>query len=99
MGLIELTGGKISSKNSTIHLGEDSPWVTRHHMNWRHKTAEKLSRNDKEGLHYTSVISCSQADFAKVHETFIELIKKTRKTVAASADEVLGHYSLDLYKI
>ncbi|MNL38709.1 hypothetical protein D3C87_1609410 [compost metagenome] len=99
MGLIEMNGGKMSSKNASIHLGEDSIWVTRHHMNWRHKTAEKLSRNNKEGLHYSSVISCSREDLAKIHESFVEIIKKTRKTVSASADEVLGHYSLDLYKL
>jgi transcriptional regulator with XRE-family HTH domain len=96
MGLLTF---EVASQTSSLHVGESNPWVVRHHMNWRHKTAEKLSRGVRDGLHYTSVVSCSREDFALIHENFIETIQKVRKTVSKSSDEVLGHYSLDLYKL
>jgi hypothetical protein len=99
MGLVEFESGKVTSHTSGLHVGESSPWVSRHHMNWRHKTAEKLSRGNKDGLHYTSVISCSAEDLTRIREFFIDTIQKTRKTVSKSDDEVVAHYSLDLYQL
>ena len=99
MGFVSIKNGKISPTDKNIHLGIDSPWVNRHHANWRIKTLERLTRGDLSGLHYSSAISCSEEDLEKIYELFVKTIKKARSIVKTSADEAVAHYAIDFFKV
>lgn len=99
IGAVEEKDGQFRSLKQDLHLGVDSPWLPKHHMNWRIKTAGKMMEESLEGLHYSSVISCSKADLDALREIFTEAISKSRGIVQKSADELVAHYAIDLYTL
>ncbi len=99
IGLILKKQNKWHVVHTNTHLGIDSPWVSRHHMNWRMKISEKMSRSDLNGLHYSSVASCSQVDRVKINEILLEAIQKCRSIIKNSPDEMTIYYGLDLFNL
>lgn len=97
MGLVNEDGGRFWSTDKGVHLDSESPWISRHHANWRHKTAERMSRDQLEGLHYSSAISCSASDLPRIKDVLIEALQKVRKIVSKSGDETVAHYAIDFY--
>jgi hypothetical protein len=99
MGLAKKDHNKWSVLHTSTHLGPDSPWLSRHHINWRMKICEKMSREDLEGLHYTSIASCSHQDRARVNQVLVDALQKCREIIKNSSDEVSFYYGCDLFDL
>ncbi len=82
-----------------IHLGSDSPMISRHHINWRLKAMQSIERDATEGLHYTSVVSLSKSDFEMIKEILIQTIQKVKPIIKDSAEEELASFALDFFRI
>jgi hypothetical protein len=99
IGLIEKKNNKWKVSDTRTHLGQGSPWLSRHHINWRMKICERMSREDMSGLHYTSVASCSLQDREKINQIFVEALQKCRALIKDSPDEVSFYYGFDLFDL
>lgn len=100
IGLIRQTQEKFQASVSRIHLGADSPLISKHHLNWRLKTLEVLEReNNGDDLHYSSVISISISDFKKIKEELISNITSIKEIVRDSNEEELYCFSADLFRV
>lgn len=99
MGLVTFAMNKIECLNSQVHLGADEDCIFQHHQNWRLKTIEKMNNGNHQGMHYSSVISCSRRDLEKVNKVLVEAIRQIRQTVKDSKDEEVAHYSIDFYNL
>lgn len=83
-----------------IHLGADSPLISKHHTNWRLQAIRSLERANSEDLHYSSVISCSENDRAIIREALVKAIEEVKKTVRSSErEEVAQAFSVDFFGI
>ncbi len=99
IGLIFKKNNRWHVTHTNTHLGSDSPWLSRHHMNWRIKMTEKMSRNDLVGLHYSSTACCSKEDKIIINQTLLTAIQKCRDIIKKSSNEVVFYYGVDLFNL
>lgn len=97
-GLLELTTkGELRVGKSQIHLGADSPLISKHHINWRLQAIRSIDHDPNGGLHDSSVISISKKDEKVISEKLIETIKELKQVIRESKEEDIAVFSLDLF--
>jgi uncharacterized protein (TIGR02147 family) len=99
VGILKKEGAKLKVGPSQVFLGSDSPLISKLHSNWRLEALKSLDRYTEKDLHYSSVISASYEDVAKIREILIESINQIRAVVKPSKDEACFVYNLDLFKL
>ncbi len=82
-----------------IRLGNTSHNIYKHHTNWRMQAIASLEREELFDLHYSSVLSLSKEDVAKLKERFLESIRETVQSVRQSKEEKLYCYCLDFFDL
>ena len=98
-GLAEENKGEYRIGDVRIHLDSESPMISKHHLNWRMQAMQSLEKEGSHDLHYSSVITVSEADLPRVRETLVKAIESVRSVVRPSVDETLFCYSIDLFQI
>ena len=94
--LVLETNGRYTMKAAHTHLELGSPFLPRHHTNWRLQTIQKCERLSQEELMFTSPFSVSRADFLKIREELTALIQSSSKIIRASPAEDVACLNLDL---
>lgn len=102
-----LTGAGLMTKGKTglkigaarIHLGSESPLISKHHLNWRLQAMQRFSRRTSEDLHYSSVITLSAKDILLVKEKIVAAIRDVKEIVRDSKEEKLQCFSLDFFEV
>lgn len=83
-----------------IHLGNESPLISKFHTNWRIKAIHALDQDSfATNLHYSSVISFSAADFDKIKSALVDMIENSKKVIRESPPEQIGVFNIDFFKI
>ncbi len=98
-GLVEEQGNKLSIGQKVVHLGRDSPFISKHHANWRLQALASLDRNRSSDLHYSSVVTIGKSDVKKVREILVRAIEEVRATIKPSPDEALYCYAIDWFSV
>jgi uncharacterized protein (TIGR02147 family) len=99
-GLLNLTSKGYEIQERETHVDADSPLVAKHHINWRMKAIQNLERNDRDSLHYSSVVTVSRKQIPKIREILVSAIADIRKTVRdTEPEDTLYSYSLDLFPV
>jgi uncharacterized protein (TIGR02147 family) len=99
VGLIELRDGKYVSGAARLHLGNDSPVIAKHHINWRLQAIQSLERDTGEDLHYSSVVSLSAADVLEIKRQIVKTIESIKGVVRDSKEETVACFSLDFFRL
>ncbi|MCB9073874.1 MAG: TIGR02147 family protein [Bdellovibrionaceae bacterium] len=99
VGLVFLNKGVYKIGTTSIHLKADSPLISRHHVNWRLYTTQKLPERREEDIHYSSVVTLSHADVVRIKENIVEFIKNSKAIIKQSPEEVLYSLDLDFFKV
>jgi uncharacterized protein (TIGR02147 family) len=97
-GLVSRSGDKWMIANHSLHIEENSPYVLFHHGNWRSKALDSARFKNPDDLHYTSVFSLSDRDFATLREMLMEFVRKKRSLIAASPEEAMVSFNFDLFR-
>jgi uncharacterized protein (TIGR02147 family) len=84
---------------SMTHLSPESPFAPRHLANWRLKAIEHHSTLRDDELAFSSALTLSRADFAKIKELLLDTVKKTYQIVGPSQNEVLGCINIDWFEV
>lgn len=98
-GLIRESQGGLLPGESRIHLTDDSPMISKHHINWRMQAIQSLDQEAPGELHYSSVVSVSRQDTPRVREILLKAIEEVRKVVKESKDERVCCYAVDLFAV
>lgn len=98
-GLARRVGSHYEPGRTRIHLSKDSPQIQRHHTNWRMRAIHSIDVNDEQDLHYSSVVTISEEDVAKIKELFIKSIESARKIVKESPEETLQGICIDFFRV
>ena len=98
-GVLVQKSGRLQIGSAQIHLGRNSPMIKSHHSNWRVRAIQALDQRSQTALHYSSVISLSQADWARVRELLLKSIQGVDEITGPSREEVALAFSLDLFRI
>lgn len=96
LGLVEMKGDRVTAGKNHVHLGNESPLVSRHHTNWRVFTLPHLGH--PENLHYSGCFSLSHADATAIKEDLVKLLKRVVERVSHSREETLYTFCLDFFE-
>lgn len=99
IGILKTQGAELRQGETNLFVGTDSPFLSRHLLNWRTQAIRSLDHPQKQDLHYSSVITCSKEDALKIREEIMAAIQNIRKTIQASKDETLMVYSFDFFSL
>ena len=81
------------------HLGKDSPFLIRHHSNWRMRALQRSDTLSDQELMYTAPFSISEKDFPILREQLVAAIQEFLKTVKASQGEMVACLNMDLFRV
>jgi uncharacterized protein (TIGR02147 family) len=98
-GLASMVSGRWKPGQRRIHLGSDSPLVSKHHLNWRVYGMRTLDDTLDQDLHYTSIVTLSRADAERLKVLWVEAMNRHNKLVEPSPEEVCYALVLDFFEI
>lgn len=98
-GLAVEQNGKINIGEFFTNVGRDSPFVNRHHINWRLKVLSDLNLSQPEDLHFTNPVTISKSDFLKIREFLVKTIAEFCQAAEPSPAEELACLNLDWVRI
>jgi uncharacterized protein (TIGR02147 family) len=97
VGLVEEKLGRFRSSPQRTHLEKTSPFLARHHSNWRMKGIQRAEDLKDDEIMFSGPLSISSADFKKVREQIVELIQSVSKTVKDTKPEDIAVFAVDLF--
>lgn len=105
MGFLERTG-LILIQNERYKLGEihthlsgESPFIIKHHMNWRLKALQRHDNIRAEEMAFTAPMSLSKKDFLKIREKLLTSIKEIIEVAKESEAEDVAFLNIDWFWI
>lgn len=99
VGLLQRDKTGYSIGKTHIHIGSQSPVITRHHSNWRQRVMRRLEQPRVDDLHFTGVYSLSQEDYQFIRELLLQTIEKANQVISKSSEEILINLNADLYAL
>lgn len=99
LGLLKIENEELVVGPRHVHLDNKSELVLTHHRNWRTQTLQSLQFLDRDDLHFSSCVSLSEEDVAKVKETILGCIKKNVETISDSKEEVAYVMNFDFHRL
>ncbi len=97
--LVVENNGLLTMGPPVTHVGHDSPFVNRHHTNWRLKAMQSMEGTSDLDLFYTGPMALSKSAAQDIRKTLVDLISKSTKKVADSDSEVLRCLNIDWFGI
>lgn len=98
-GMIREDGDKIVQGPSRVHLPKGSPFLVKHHSNWRMKAIQSFDYERENDMHYTMVMSLSKKDVAKMQEFILELVSNTDTLIKTTGDEIVYSLCVDWFQV
>ncbi|HWU44875.1 MAG TPA: TIGR02147 family protein [Bdellovibrio sp.] len=98
-GLCQLHNGKYKLGENHIHVSSDSPFVYKHHTNWRIKSLSQMERKNLTNLFFTSPMSVSEQDYKLVREKANLFIQEVVRIAKDSKSEGVVCLNLDFFKV
>ena len=99
-GLCVEQKGEIIPGPQMTHLDASSPFVSRHHGNWRIKAMERHpALRQEDEVAYTAPMTLSASDVSKVRALISDLVEKTDKIVGPSESEKLFCMCIDWFEV
>lgn len=94
----ETDGSFLPTEHHTL-LGSDAPLISKRHTNWRIRAITSLDHARREDLHFSSAISVSKSDAARIRELTAKHIEAVHKIVDGSEPEDLYSFCVDFFLI
>lgn len=98
-GLAIEENSRFKTGTARIHLGSDSPLISKNHISWRMRAVQSLEKDPDVDLHYSTVVSLSQKDVLKIKSDLVKKIEDIRAVVKESPEETLQCLVLDFFKV
>ncbi len=91
--------GKYLLGTQHTHVERGSPFLSRHHHNWRVKSLERTDSITDQELQFTGPVSISQEDFNSVRELLVEVISKSIEKVKKSEPTEVACLLIDWFLV
>lgn len=90
--------GKLQMGPMKTHLENTSPWIKKHHQNWRLKALESIENESDNDLFYSAPMSLSHEVAVKIRQQIPEFIKQIIEEVGPSKSEVVRCLNIDWFE-
>lgn len=81
------------------HLEQGSPYLPKHHANWRMKAIQRSEDLSASELMFTAPISIGRKEFELLKEDFLQLIQKVYSRVGETTPEEIACVNIDFFWI
>ena len=78
VNLLKESSGRYEVGETRTYVGNNSPWVSQHHLNWRLKATQQLTHIANDELVFTNPITVSKKDFQKLRDELVRFIEAFR---------------------
>ena len=82
-----------------IYVPNVSPFVLKHHMNWRMRAMQKMDTREDRELYFSFPMSIAKNDFDLVREKLANLIKEITEICRASNPEEVACLNIDFFGV
>ncbi len=96
--LLVKVGDKLVVGSQKTHLENTSPWVAKHHQNWRIKAIENMQNGREADLFYSAPMSLSKEVAEKIRQQIPEFIRQIIEDVGPSESEVVRCLNIDWFE-
>ncbi len=90
-------GVKMGSRSTFVP--RSSPFINKHHSNWRLRALECSERELENDLFFTSPVSMSESDFERFRMKLTELIKEFSAVIKDSPEEIVACLNFDFFRV
>lgn len=97
--LIVEKNGRLDMGPQVTHVGHDSPFVGKHHTNWRIRGLHSMDQSHPSNLFYSGPMALSTEASEKIRTLLIGLIEQATAMAAASDSQSLKCLNLDWFEI
>jgi uncharacterized protein (TIGR02147 family) len=98
-GLLKQQGNGYQLAAKRTHLGAASPLAAAHHRNWRVQAMSRYEKMAPRDFAFTSPMTLSQKDAARVRELLVDVVAKVAKLVEPSECESLRLLNIDWLEV
>jgi uncharacterized protein (TIGR02147 family) len=96
-GLCKFEDGKLTYGPSYTHVAADSPYVIKHHQNWRVQGFRKMDLNDDRNLFYTCPMALSPEAAAQIRALLPKVIDEVLAIFKPSPSEEVYCFNIDWF--
>lgn len=96
-GLCKIEDDKLTYGTKRIHVPADSPFVTKHHQNWRLKGFQAMEERKDTNLFFTAPMSLSAQAALDVHQLLPKFVEQVMGISGPSDSEVIYCFNMDWF--
>jgi uncharacterized protein (TIGR02147 family) len=98
-GILKNMGDRLVPGKKQIHLGADSPLLSKHQQNWRLRAVNQIdAKTEEEAVCFSGIVSVSLKDAERIRERLRREIEELMKIVAPSPEEELFAINIDFFR-
>lgn len=97
-GLCREEDGKITYGPASVHVDRDSPFVNKHHQNWRFRAIHQMDRRRDSDVFFTSPMSLSREAIAQIRNELPNFIQQVMKIAGPSESEAAACLNIDWFE-
>jgi len=101
-GMLREENGRLSIGQYRTHLAKDSPFLIKHHTNWRLRAVQSLdfeqTGEHSDDLHYSLVMSLAKSDIEKMKQIVFDAITRADSVLQSTRSEVMYSFCMDWFK-
>ena len=97
-GLCKEVDGKLTYGPASTHVDQDSPFVNKHHQNWRFQAIHKMENRKPNDLYFTSPMSLSKVASEEVRILLPTVIQNVIKITGPSPSETTSCLNIDWFE-
>jgi uncharacterized protein (TIGR02147 family) len=90
--------GRITYGPASTHVDRESPFVNKHHQNWRFQAIQHMERRRNEDIFFTSPMSLSRAACEEIRTLLPTIIQNVMKISGPSPSEVAACLNIDWFE-
>jgi uncharacterized protein (TIGR02147 family) len=98
--VVKKPSGRYEMGTARIHLGNDSPMISKLHANWRLKAVQSMESDlVEDDLHYSSAVTISERDRGKIKSLLVNTIAEIKGIIKDSKEEGIHSFCLDFFRL
>lgn len=97
-GLCCEENGALTYGSAAIHVDKESPFVNKHHQNWRFQSIQKMERKRDQDVFFTGPMSLSLEAFQQIRALLPNVIEQVMKISGPSASETVACLNIDWFE-
>lgn len=97
-GLCREENGHLTYGPASTHVDKDSPFVNKHHQNWRFRAIETMERRSDSDLFFSSPMSISTNAALEIKKQIPEFIQAVMKIAGPSPSEAVACLNIDWFE-